>query len=458
MRRMFGPGLLLVLLMAAPATPAERPGCVGAWSCDEGQGKIVKSAAIAAPAADSIPGCVGAWSFDEGQGGTAKDTSPTGNHGTIQGAAWEAGKAGKALRLEGSACVEFAQGLHGWLGKTATLSCWIKTKQTGNATFWQAPALAGVEEAGGGNDIFWGFLDAGGHIALQAGDSGSVVSSTAVNDGRWHHVVLTRKTGDGAVQVYVDGKLEAEGASDGEEKTTAFKALGRRENTGGPPAYFQGMLDEVRLYNRVLTAEEVGILVGSGGGPIQNDGQLKGGAGWTAGKFGKAVTLDGSTGCIEFGRAPSEWMAKTASLACWIKTKQAGNDDPTQAPALAGFEDPGNDNRILWGFLDGSGRICMKAGVGEVAASETAVNDGAWHHVVLTRNARSGKVEVYVDGKQAVWASSEALDKVCTFNALGRRDAAGGAPLFFQGAIDDIKLYRRIVTAEEVQALFKNKG
>jgi MSHA biogenesis protein MshQ len=218
---------------------------------------------LAASSANAaIPDCVGYWNFDEGQGEEAKDASATKNNGKLTGnPKWVDGKFGKALALNGtSACVVLTKELGQWLGKSGSLSCWIKTKQQGNETFWQAPAITGVEEAGGGDDIFWGWINQDGKIGLQAGDSEAALSSTVITDDKWHHVVLTRKEDSGEAKVYVDGKCEGTATSDTGAKSNTFNALGRRENTGGDPAYLDGALDEVKVFSRVLTQAEVETL------------------------------------------------------------------------------------------------------------------------------------------------------------------------------------------------------
>jgi hypothetical protein len=209
-----------------------------------------------------IPDCVGYWSFDEGQGTEAKDASSTQNHGKLKGnCKWEDGKFGKALSFDGAgACVEVAKDLSVWLGKSGSLAFWIKTKQEGSDTAWEAPGVSGVEENGGENDIFWGVINGSGKICVQAGNGEPAASSTTINDDKWRHVVLTRNKDGGEVKVYVDGKLETTATSEADDKTSSFKALGARGNTDGEPGYFKGMLDEVKAYSRVLKAEEVEIL------------------------------------------------------------------------------------------------------------------------------------------------------------------------------------------------------
>jgi len=224
---------------------------------------LVAAAAFAAvPSRVVIPDCVGSWNFDEGQGDTVTDSSSTQNNGKLKGACkWEDGKFGKCLSFDGSgAYVETAKDLNQWLGKSGSLAFWMKTKQEGGDTPWEAPGISGIEENGGENDIFWGFINGSGKIAVQAGNGEAAASSTSINDDKWHHVVLTRNGSSGEVKVYVDGKSEGTASSESGDKTNAYNAIGRRGNTDGEPGCYKGLLDEVKVYSRVLKPEEAEIL------------------------------------------------------------------------------------------------------------------------------------------------------------------------------------------------------
>lgn len=146
------------------------------------------------------------------------------------------------------------------LKRTASLSVWIRTTQAGSSNFYSSPGVTGVESPGDGDDIFWGYLTPDGEIGVKGGDSPAAVSTTAVNDGAWHHVVMTRNNATGVVEVYVDGRFEDRATSRSDNITAVFGSLGRIEDEGGTAEYLDGSLDEVRVYDRVLTAREVGAL------------------------------------------------------------------------------------------------------------------------------------------------------------------------------------------------------
>lgn len=140
---------------------------------------------------------------------------------------------------------------------TSSLSFWIKTTQTGSNTGWRAPGVTGIEQAGGSDDIFWGWLDASGRIGLSVGDDYTSKSKLRINDGVYHHIVLTRDAAAGAYKIYIDGALNKSGALAGGIIGNSFSSIGRIEDTGGTPEYFRGDLDEVKVFGGVLTDENV---------------------------------------------------------------------------------------------------------------------------------------------------------------------------------------------------------
>lgn len=146
-------------------------------------------------------------------------------------------------------------GLDQWLGASGTLSAFIKTNQTGNNEPWSAPGITGVEEAGGPNDIFWGYITGNGKIGIAAGDGDRAISTTTITDNKWHHVMLTRDHLSGEVRVYVDGQLEGTAASEVGLKTTFFADIGLIRDTAGDNKELRGTLDEVRISDVVRGPE-----------------------------------------------------------------------------------------------------------------------------------------------------------------------------------------------------------
>lgn len=202
------------------------------------------------------------WHLNENPTSTApqyKDSTSNARNGTAMNSpAQTIGVIGKAADLNGTTdSVKINQDLSAVLGVTFTFSCWMKTAQSGNNTSYLAPGITGVEQAGGANDIFIGWLDAAGNISILAGNGAGANSSYVVNNNAWRHVTMTRDTATGSVQFYINGVLTSTATSEVGNKTTYFDLLGEIGNTGGAGINYNGLLDEVRIYNSVKSAAQI---------------------------------------------------------------------------------------------------------------------------------------------------------------------------------------------------------
>ncbi len=166
---------------------------------------------------------------------------------------------------------------HSLMTGTATMSFYIKTTQVGTSQAWTAPGIYGRDQPNGANDSFWGYINDAGKLVFQIGNNYKVDSGTAINDNKWHHVVMSRSADTGSISMFVDGGLPANGGS-GQEALlstpvvgpvgggTLPKTLGEIEgNTfNGSPAVFQGSLADVRIYNKTFSAGDAQALYAAG--------------------------------------------------------------------------------------------------------------------------------------------------------------------------------------------------
>jgi MSHA biogenesis protein MshQ len=147
-------------------------------------------------------------------------------------------------------------GLSNQLSGTASLSFWINTTQIGSNSPWTAPGVTGVEQNGGANDIFWGWINATGRVAVSKGNTLGAQSTSSINNGVWRHIVLTRDQLTGETKAYVNGVLENTKTSDTGLVTTAFDSLGRIQ-TPFVTGVLSGSLDEVKVFAPVLSNTQV---------------------------------------------------------------------------------------------------------------------------------------------------------------------------------------------------------
>ena len=221
----------------------------------------------AAASAAATAGMVYGWSFD-GATAAVSSTGPLANDGLAIGMSGGPtsvdGKIGQALAFDGvSQFVSVPLPLHRWLGQASTFATWFRTSgKQANA----AAAITG-NSLGSQGSYEIGVVDASGHIGVsgwavgEAQTKQTVFGTSTVNDGAWHHLAVTRSAA-GVVTVYVDGTEEGSGTViAGTFLSPRLFSIGRTDGTLAE--YWQGALDDVRVYDEVLSASDVKTLATS---------------------------------------------------------------------------------------------------------------------------------------------------------------------------------------------------
>jgi len=200
-------------------------------------------------------GLVGYWHLDENTSSTAYDATGYGNSGILQSSpTWTSGsncKAGYCLTLNGSSQYVNA-------GATSTLNlaggvsvtAWVRP----NSTSRQA-----VVAMGNGDDYtndYQIFIDTGAYFSVGEGSSATYAMKTSsISSGNWYYLVGTF---DGTTaKLYINGTLEGQDIFIGTRQSGGSFRIGARDSSGLPEQYFNGSIDEVRVYNRALSATEI---------------------------------------------------------------------------------------------------------------------------------------------------------------------------------------------------------
>lgn len=213
---------------------------------------------VAMTCTTAVPGPIRRYSFDSAgltDSVSAQNGTPTGNVTNV------AGTFGNALRLDGSGA---RATLPNWLVLDYSVSFWVSTLQNapGSPTDWWfngQPIIDG-DVCGSPPNGDWGIsLINGGRI------SGAFAGPSArmVNDGSWHHVVLTRRGSDDVLNLYVDGVFEAMADANSDNAihdAQPYIGIGAGPCTFSTGPYFNGALDELLIYDRVLTAVDAQML------------------------------------------------------------------------------------------------------------------------------------------------------------------------------------------------------
>jgi hypothetical protein len=207
----------------------------------------------------SDPNLLGWWKLDEGSGVIAIDSSGHGNHGTlIRGPQWVVGHDGDALQFDGARTYVDCGNDEAMNVSVFSVSFWCNIP---NTQTWNHMVSKGSHVASGDpGSVNWGVMmvDAAQTILFETyNDTGWVGIRADTTVGEWHHVAATYD-GD-TMQLYHDGELAADttGAGILLDQSRSL-TIGARSDAGGAAgAYFNGSIDDVRFYDKVLTQDEV---------------------------------------------------------------------------------------------------------------------------------------------------------------------------------------------------------
>jgi uncharacterized protein (TIGR02145 family) len=257
------------------------------------------------PAYVPTNGLVGWWPFN----GNANDESGNGNHGTVNGATLAAdrfGNAGKAYSFDGNSKVSVQNSNSLQVGNELTYSIWFKQSTMGNVINYilQKGTGGGCSTTGYYIGIDYGFGTVpngakGLAYGINSANCGAIGSDTLINPTTWHSMIIVYSPPIGN-KIYIDGKL-----TNGNYSACNTCAIVNSNNplligagsNSGPSTNdksWNGLLDDIAIYNRALSAAEVqqlylgnsgnsasvttvpgkinyqGVAVGANGKPIKN--------------------------------------------------------------------------------------------------------------------------------------------------------------------------------------------
>jgi Concanavalin A-like lectin/glucanases superfamily len=406
---------------------------------------------------------VALYPLDEGEGGVAHDAARF-NDGTVTGASWVTGKYGAALKFdaeeEDEVIIPAATDLQ--LG-SFTAETWVFPEEASSA----APVLtqkdgfalyaaAGSEETPRGED----------------GEGESVEAAEPLPLEQWSHLALT--CGEEVLTLFVDGHAVDSTPSNCEKPAAAPVLVGAA--AGG--AYFDGRVDEIRVDARAETEAEVKVDSGSplqapapqqapepiaayafedGSGSTagdligENDATLSGGPEWIEGADNGGALLFSATAEDSMEIPAIEALAGDGSFTLEA-TVQPRLGEGTPAPIFTVHATGGallslhavsvsNAEEATWSLV---GSAAHEGPLAE-AAGPKAYASHEWENVALTYDGSD--LRVYVNGELEAVGSAAELSPLEGSIFVG---ADPGAAAYFNGAIDDVRVYGEALSGAEL--------
>lgn len=192
-------------------------------------------------------GLVSWWKFDEDGGGIAYDSWGVYN-GTLHGPNWVPGKSNSALNFNGNSDYIDVEGSGGVDLAQYTIECWFKPSIIND---WRM-IVAKLTDPGSVNNFELRYYT-GGKVQLAAsGGAGPTTPTGVISIGTWAHLLATFDGTNG--RVYIDTILKAGPSGMSVDFVPETIYIGTRD---GFYNYAAGIIDEVRIYNRPLTQEEI---------------------------------------------------------------------------------------------------------------------------------------------------------------------------------------------------------
>ncbi|MEA3430104.1 MAG: LamG domain-containing protein, partial [Nanoarchaeota archaeon] len=456
-------------------------------------------------------GLVGYWKFNE----DSTDSSGNGNDGTIAGDVANAtGKLNGAYSFDGTGdYVSIADDNSLDLTDLA-IAAWVKVGSSN--TGWRALIVKdNVNEVGtrklfdlktsqdGNNGVPRFTIWDGSDVLLVNADS-------SINDDQWHHLVAVRDAGSN-LYIYIDGILNnsASDTSSGAIDSSTQTTIGAVHNTAYDAQHMIGTVDEVAIFNRVLSATEIQTIYNQqkGNYPIEatyeskifntgttaiwtnltwdeelaygeeiddgtfnetglvgywklnedatdssgngNDGSIIGDVSNVTGKINGAYNFDGTGDYIEVSDDNSlDFGTNDFSLVAWFNAK---NTSYSQHPHIFSKQDPEQSTEWTLQFLNTNGNLIFRANAVSQLTDTFDYFDDNWHNVVVTRN--SGTFYLYVDGSEKDSASASLTLTNSNPLRIGRRSAAYDG--YFNGDIDEAMIFNRSLSSTEISNLYK---
>ncbi|MFJ1621786.1 LamG-like jellyroll fold domain-containing protein [Streptomyces sp. NPDC088190] len=305
-----------------------------------------------------------------------------------------------------------------------------------------------------------------------------------VAPGQWTHLVGTYSSASKELKLYVQGTLVGTTTYSTPWDARRGLQIGAGSYGGQQASFFPGAIDEVRIFDKPISATEVTNLynkqpIGSGR-PARSVFSMDEPAGATEitgradvhpavlqgdavtgqrGVDGNALTLDGD-GDYAVSGAPHVNNQRSFTVSAWAKMPKT---KPTHAAIIAsqtsahkpGFELYYSNAYDRWVFNQYVSDTSDASAVRAMQPEGTIAYGGGWVHLVGVMDTVVDRLTLYVNGVEAGQAKAATTWYAGGPVQIGAGSYDGKPGSYFPGQIDDVRLYDRPLSAGEVQQMFR---
>jgi len=377
---------------------------------------------------------------------------------------WIDGKRGKALDFDGT---------NDYVSLSGSLSLTDYT-----ASLWFKPlSFGGVIISYSSNQENYIYSSDSTTIRVQPNLSGSAVNFTVptMSTGTWYYLTVTRK--NNITRVYLNS---VESSTGGQSQAANMLINEFAKYGNGSSFWYKGLIDEVRIYNRALSATEVASLYQASGrkttintsqntqmttglvglwsfnGPDisgalaldrsgqGNNGTISGAAP-AIGKVGQALEFDGTSGYVDLAHM-IQLESGDMTFSVWAKPTSVSGSvwlvqqwDSSQGPAF---------------FTEAGGVLTFEIGpyTNKLSTASGILLSGQWQHLVAV--AQGTTLTIYVNGSQVAQGNKTRVENLSAGHFTIAGPTGDGGVNSFPGQLDEVRVYNRALSAEEIKRLY----
>ncbi len=423
---------------------------------------------------------VAQWNFEENTGTIAKDTSGNNNNGTFgigdSSPTWDLGanNKGAGVKFDGindrlitnsTSLPDVTQGVtwSSWIYWTGESGSYDTIISKGSNSGWSITIRNSTDE-------LWIFKNGGGSYF----DTNIIISKN-----KWYYVTVVHESNDD-LKIYVDGVFSGTTSAFDFTGTTDSIRIGYWDDSYSGGHTFNGKIDDIHIYPYARTPAQIAYDYNRGapighwkldecqGGTVFNSaadpttaglgstGAINIGpsgsqtslgtcaigtsAAWTNGAVGKinsSLFFDGTDDYI--ANSSSISMTNTYTISVWVKQSGFLSNPNPYAKIIVG----GNNNNCDLYDMGSSYSFYGPSG-GLMSVNPT--NMSTWNHIVISVDGTNGNM--YLNG--ILKSTSSTISVACTNKNIG----GGIASRWFNGQIDDVRIYNYALTAEQVKQVY----
>lgn len=408
--------------------------------------------------------------------GNANDESGNGNHGVVNGASLTTdrfGNPGKAYRFNNPNHIVVNNS--NLFSNEFSVSYWFKIP----SYFGQRASMSNVATPNGGFQQYWDgatFSYAMGYNFI-GGFSPDFFSSNQPMQqpaNNWHHVVVTYtrlSASASQTRLYVNGDFIRTDLQSLPINFTPNAPFFIGQNHSG--INFEGDLDDIFIYNRVLNDNEIRQLTDAPMLPdllawlpcngnakdvsgSHRDGTVYGNSVLTTDKYKNvqsAYQFTSPESGISLANSGSlDFAGQPFAISAWVKYSET----PAADFAVVSKHNCGTPNGYVLSIYNNTPRFYLSTGNWSTISAQENYNDNNWHHLVATYDG-AGEQKLYVDGQLKASASSVVYNNPAgsgTPIIIGDANGNCGGPTI-DGSVDEVKIYGSSLDSLQVKALFR---